>query len=489
MVSRKTDLLYLVIAIILSITIAILIGVENKIIKQYVIFGVLGVILVFLIFLRPSTGAYVLIISVFTNISRHVSELGFPGINKPLVLIVIAGILANYIYYTRRFGSRGKTSQIELFILAYFAVIILSYIPASYKYRTIERVQAMAKDIIIIYCIIFALQKPINWKKSIWVIIITLTLLSSLGLYQVMTGNVETKFLGLAAVSINEVIDGVYRPRLGGPINAPNLWGQVLVSVLVLIAYRIVDERRVWIKGVSIIMMGVILFEILNTYSRGAYLALIIVLLLIFFELKLNPLFLLASIGFGLLFLFVAPTDYLERFESLLVLSPTDEYGIYEDSALRGRSSEILTGLEMFLDKPILGVGAGNYENNYQKYAQDIGIELRLEERQPHSLYVQILSETGILGCAMFAGLVLTLMIGLNNARKSIAELEAAKSWGMLITSIQFAIISYLITSLFLHGAYIRYFWIFIALAISCIRLTEKIVRNPAMLFSNEVRN
>ena len=178
------------------------------------------------------------------------------------------------------------------------------------------------------------------------------------------------------------------------------------------------------IPNFPFIMMGVILFEILNTYSRGAYLALIIVLLLIFFELKLNPLFLLASIGFGFLFLFVAPTDYLERFESLSVLSPTDEYGIYEDSALRGRSSEILTGLEMFLDKPILGVGAGNYENNYQKYAQDIGIELRLEERQPHSLYVQILSETGILGCAMFAGLVLTLMIGLNNARKSIGSGE-----------------------------------------------------------------
>jgi O-antigen ligase len=448
----------------------------------------LGIALIIPIFFKPSFGANVLIFTIFTNISRHITDRGLPGINKPIVIIVAAGIFAHYLYSARQIYGRRTTKQIELFLFLYFAVLVLSYYPATFKYRAIDRVISMGKDLVIIYCIIFALRQPKVWKQSIWMIIITTSVLSSFGFYQVFTGNYGQNFFGLASFKMDQVIDGVVKARLGGPINDPNLWGQVLIPVLTLVAYRIIDEPRRLVKLASILMMGLILFEVLNTYSRGAYLALLVVFVLILLERRLNPLIVLSTIGLILIIFIAAPSDYITRFESLFALFPTSEYGIYEDSSLRGRRSEILAGQRMFLDRPLLGVGAGNYENNYQQYAQDLGIELRLEEREPHSLYIQILSETGILGAVMFSGFVITLLFGLFKAKQKIHNLyrEGGKSWGIFISTIQFSLVSYLITSLFLHGAYIRYFWVLAALAITCIQLTEKISNNPLLLTTYE---
>lgn len=480
MAIRKSDISYLLMAIFVSAVVALAAGSEDSIVRLFVILGIFGIALIIGIFLKPSLGAFVLIVAIFTNISSQITDQGYPGVIQPIVMIVFAGIFAHYIYTGRRLSGHTKTAGIELWLFLYFLVVILSFLVASYKLRAMTRILDMAKDFVIIYCIIFALQTPTEWKRASWVIIITTAILCLLGVYQVATGNYDQTFFGLASVRFDQVLDSVTRPRLGGPINAPNLWGQVLVAVLPLIIYRIVDEPRRIIKFISVLIMGLIFFAILNTYSRGAYLALLIVLGFIFLERKLNPLIILASLGLFLSIILFAPTDYVSRFETLLSLSPASDNGIYQDSSLRGRSSEILAGQRMFLEHPLLGVGVGNYENNYQKYAQEIGIEVRLEERQAHSLYVQILAETGLLGAITFGGFVLTLMVGLYRARQNTREIDNAqsKSWRLWMISIQFSVISYLTTSLFLHGAYIRYFWVLVALAITGIQLTKNIRNN-----------
>jgi putative inorganic carbon (HCO3(-)) transporter len=176
----------------------------------------------------------------------------------------------------------------------------------------------------------------------------------------------------------------------------------------------------------------------------------------------------------------IMPSSYRERFQSLFLLAPTNQNGIYQESSFRGRSSEMLTGLAMFTEHPLLGVGAGNYPNNYQKYTHLVGLELRSGERDPHSLYVQILAETGIVGAVAFAGFSILLLINLHRARRSIEHLSIYQSWGPWVSAIQLTIVGYLLISIFLHGAYLRYFWIFVALAMSAIQLSD------AMLMKSE---
>jgi O-antigen ligase len=136
----------------------------------------------------------------------------------------------------------------------------------------------------------------------------------------------------------------------------------------------------------------------------------------------------------------------------------------------------MLTGLAMFTSHPILGVGTANYYTNYQQYAQLVGIEFRATARDPHSLYVQVLAETGILGAITFFGLIIALINALNKALREIERSPGLANWQPWVNAIRMAILSYLMTSFILHNAYIRYFWILVAMALAAIQITDSLV-------------
>ncbi len=221
----------------------------------------------------------------------------------------------------------------------------------------------------------------------------------------------------------------------------------------------------------SVLMLGLILYIALNTYSRGAYLTITIDMLLILFlyRKRINPTVVIAGLTILVLALPFVPVTYRNRFNSLFV---TSQNGIYEDTSLRGRSSEMLTRLAMFEEHPILGVGVSNYPIQYQPYAQLIGIEFRSEARDPHSLYIQLLAETGILGTATFLGMVFFLINALGRAGRAIENVHRLEEWLPWLNSIRMAILSYMLTSVFLHSAFIRYFWLLVAMALAGIQIT-----------------
>src|SRR6185436_7337012 len=277
-----------------------------------------------------------------------------------------------------------------------------------------------------------------------------------LGLYQHITGNYDQRFFGLASVQNQQVFGDSTTPRSSGPVNAPNMWGQILDSVMPLVLYRFFDEKGRLIKLLTIGIGFTVLMGILNTYSRGAYLALVVVIALIVVEKRPNVLALVALLGLGVTLVAAIPAAYAERFQTLSFLSPDSQNGIYQDSSLVGRSSEMLTGLYMFTSHPLLGVGAGNYATNYLKYAQIVGLEFRAEERDPHSLYIQVLAETGILGFVAFIGVVLSVFMGLNKVKRLSSHLPKGQLLLPWISSLQVSIAGYLVAAVFLHGAYIR---------------------------------
>jgi O-antigen ligase len=148
----------------------------------------------------------------------------------------------------------------------------------------------------------------------------------------------------------------------------------------------------------------------------------------------------------------------------------------------------MLTGLAMFSEHPILGVGAANYYNNYQRYTQAIGLEFRSTARDPHSLYIQLLAETGILGALTFIGMAFFLFRALNRACRDIERVPYLAEWLPWISSIRFALLSYLMTSVFLHNAYIRYFWILVAMALAGIQITYTLLSNSERHLTTQAR-
>jgi O-antigen ligase len=132
------------------------------------------------------------------------------------------------------------------------------------------------------------------------------------------------------------------------------------------------------------------------------------------------------------------------------------------ESALRGRESENLAALEMFRDYPLVGVGPGNYPLHYLDYSEQIGLDPRLEQREAHSLYLQSLAETGIVGAlALFAILWLALR-GAWRARQTFGGRDALLGEGVFV-----ALVSFLVAATFLHLTYPRYMWMMVGFALA----------------------
>ncbi len=483
---NKTDNIYILMGIAFAAASAVVTANPNAKVWLLSAAALLAVGLVIAIYINPHLGASVLIVAVFTNISTTFTDNGLPSINKPLVAMVAAAILVRYYNASRLPGGREKTGGIEAFLFVYFMVIALSYVAADNKERTLDAIVDLGKDIVIIYCFLFALRKPETWKQSAWIIIFVTAFLCLLGSFQVLTGNYDQKFFGMAGVAA-DVGEFSTTQRIAGPITEPNIWAQVVVAVVPLVIYRIIYEKRLRMKLLAAGILGVLLFEILNTYSRGAYLGLGVIVFIILLGQRPR---LQTWFGIGaaaVLMLVMLPASYAERFQTLSLLTPSTENGIYQEGSFRGRASKMLTGLTMFARNPILGVGAYNYPNNYELYTQEIGLETETGERDPHSLYVQILAETGILGAIAFMGFSILLLVTLSRTRKSIEHIVKYQSWVPWITAIQLSIVSYMVTSTFLHGGYIRYFWILVALALSAIQLTEELVLETHQHSSTEL--
>jgi len=484
----KSDFYYVLLSIVTAAIGVVAISNTNTRVGLYGLLGLLAIAVVLAIIIKPSLGATILVLAVYTNISDLLTKQGYPGIIKPLVAIVAFALLIRYLYAGQLPVWHAKTRRVEFFLLLYFAIVAVSFLVASDKDRALAEILDMGKDIVIIYSILFALRDSQSWKQTTWLIIITTAVLASLSVYQLVTHNYDQTFFRLASVQMDKVFGDSATPRIGGPINAPNLWGQILAAVFVLLVFRIIHEKRMLTKLAGLFMLGIISYVILNTYSRGAYLVLAIdlVLILFIFEKHLSPLIAVAGLTVLILLIPFLPATYRERFNTLTAF--TSQNGVYQDTSLRGRSSEMLTGLAMFAEHPILGVGTANYPINYQRYTQLIGLEFRAQARDPHSLYVQLLAETGILGTIAFLGMVVALFGALNRTYRAAEKASQLANWLPWINAIRLALLSYLMTSIFLHNAYIRYFWILVAMALAAIQITDNMLNRRERTTPVEVR-
>ena len=129
------------------------------------------------------------------------------------------------------------------------------------------------------------------------------------------------------------------------------------------------------------------------------------------------------------------------------------------------------TAVEMFSDQPLLGVGAGNYTSNFDRYAPSVGSNVSSYEgfdkrRFPHNLYLETAAELGIVGFFVLIALISTGVVYAVVASRNLN----ARGWSRSSRSaaaIAISIIGYGTTSLFLHGDYMQYLWMLVALSIA----------------------
>jgi O-antigen ligase len=186
----------------------------------------------------------------------------------------------------------------------------------------------------------------------------------------------------------------------------PDLWYYVhggnllLMSVIVLIAL-FVSEKSLSLKVLNIIMLGVHGVALYLNGTRGVWVALAVVLLLVpFIQLSLSMKKKLAYLmSLAMIVMVACNVNYFQN----RIRQAKDDITAYSSSnretSLGGRFDMWKASGQMFKDHPFLGVGAGAWQIELRKMVAQKKAPLFIQQfNQSHSIYFDALSTRGLLG-------------------------------------------------------------------------------------------
>lgn len=317
-------------------------------------------------------------------------------------------------------------------------------------------------------------------QQSVWALLVAGALLGGLSLFQQLTRTYDNNYGGFAQMSNAEfrtgdaeveVEDGESDPeasqrRLAGPIGETNRYAQVMLMLVPLGLFHMWGGSRPAVRGLAALATFLIMIGVTLTFSRGALVGAAVLLVALIYLGRLRP----AQIGvivLGLVSITLLVPQSRTRVASLLDIVPGvrgPEFNVASaDGSVRSRLTEMLAGAAAFLDHPVLGVGPGMFRYHYRDYAEDVGLRLLDTTRRAHCLYVELAAETGLLGLACFGVILSVVFIRLVRARTFWRRADPRLSH--TATGLLLALLAYLVTGVFLHFAYIRYFWLVVAVA------------------------
>jgi len=245
-------------------------------------------------------------------------------------------------------------------------------------------------------------------------------------------------------------------------IEANNALGLALIMILPLMRYLQLHTANRWLRWGMVGAMGLSLLSVLASYSRGAVVALAV--MLVFFLVKSRRRLMIGSLSvlalaIGLVFM---PQKWVERVES------TKNYE--QDASVQGRFDAWIFAINIARDRPVLGGGfkVDDSEEIFMRYSP-----YAARVRSFHSNYFEVLGEHGFVGLFIYLLLGLTTLRMGTVIRKRVGD-NPDLAWARdLATMLQVGLIGYAVGGAFLNKAFFDLYYHMIALMV----VTDSVVR------------
>ncbi len=306
-----------------------------------------------------------------------------------------------------KFSNKESIITILLWLFIAFAGLSIIWAPEKIStfYLWLKLIQAG-----ILFFII--LQSQIKLQAIAWALIISGSLQSLLSMWQFLSQEIiGNKFLGLIATKSETlgaliIEEGSGRwLRSHGAFNDPNFLAGFLALILIL-------SFQLYLKSsYKKIILGLIIlnfFGLFFTFSRGAFVALLIAILIIVINNR-KKIFEILPILLSLLLSFLILSLI---FQSLL-FSRLDNFQRLTQKSNQERLGQNYTSLTLFQKKPIIGTGFNNY--NYNLYLNNSNLP-NYQYKRVENIYLLILNELGLIGLILLMTIILII---LNNSIKT----------------------------------------------------------------------
>ena len=183
----------------------------------------------------------------------------------------------------------------------------------------------------------------------------------------------------------------------------PNSLAASLLLAVCFGIYTIRSRAGVIWRLLWFCLMGVASFVVVLTGSRSAMFGALFMLFYVWIRSRRKVVVAACAVIVVAGVWLAMPLQYKDRFMTTFDFERNPSAG----ESARGRITGLKVGAQMFLDRPLLGVGVGNFSVAHATQYSPPGYRSWL---QAHNLLAQVAGETGLLGLIAFAGFVIASM-------------------------------------------------------------------------------
>jgi len=457
----------------------------------------------------PETGTLVVLFSIYSNIGvlamRHPTAIqvtaGSPGENPRIAVVfaVMALLLSVPLAHQLLVRKEGLIfDRGFVLMLAFLAAMLASSFFARDERMVGSRVADYLIEGLALYFVLTNVVRDIaTLRRATWTLLIAGSLMGGLSIYQKVTHTADRLYGGLAQMGseINVASSGreLARPqrsagpisggvgpegdlRVAGPIGEPNRYAQILLVLIPLAVLAFRTERSPMMRALALVAASLILGGLLLTYSRGTLLAGLVLFGMMAYMRLLKPhQVLVVVLCMGVLVATFAP-GVITRMATLgqmknLLLRTGYTYRAPDSSAVH-RYALNLAAWHVFLDHPIFGVGPGHFAEYYSvPYGNRIGLIETTRRYLAHNLYLETLAETGVTGLACLLAILFVIMHWLWKERRRWEH--SHPEFSSVATAFFLCLFAYVISAVFEHLSYQRYFWLLVALSSAAARIVH----------------
>ena len=197
----------------------------------------------------------------------------------------------------------------------------------------------------------------------------------------------------------------------------------MLVPVFLLLAQT---SARRWERFLHHFLLVGVLYRGLSTYSRGAFVASIVLASVYWLRSRRKLLNLVGGIVVVTPLLLLFSTGYWQRMSTIRDVAKT------EDASILGRMHFWKVAVVMADDNPLVGCGFHAFEACYDRY--DFSLERYRTERAAHSAWFGVLGEQGYVGLALYLAIIPSCSERAAPCVGSAATMAAPLSWNVMRT-------------------------------------------------------
>jgi len=456
---------------------AIVAGLASVVIVEYVpdvnylLLTVGAAVVALLIVQRVEWGLLVLVFTTYIRFSSVMRTYhGAPPTIHFLILLIVVGIFIRWIFRGRQ---PSGWERVALLLGSYGLVNALSLFFAVNYSAARHGVVNLMEDVLLTISVVILLQTSGALRRVIWMLVAAGIFLGTLSVYQYLTGTFSENYGGFAQVEYANIVGRTSDYRIGGPSGSPNFFAQAMIVLVPLALDRMWNEKSIWLRVLAGWGVAVSALTVIFTFSRGGFLALSCVLILLMIVRPPRLTVLPATLAVCLVLVQFLPAKYIDRLLTLTDLFPNSNADIRNEGSFRGHLSENIVAWMMFVEHPILGVGTDQYEHLYLNYSERLGIDPRSQDRVAHNVYLEIAAEHGVVGFGVFCAILWIMFRGLWLAREDfLAVGKPDKARIAIVFGV--AMIGYLLCGMFIGLAYANTFWMLVGIALAIPQIARR---------------